>query len=292
MSVTDELLTFQTEIKNKVDIKIGEYLNNQDPLLEGLLKSIQYSVLGGKRVRALFMFLVGDLFEVPGQQLLSSACAIEMIHASSLIMDDLPYMDNAELRRGKPANHIIFGQDVALCASIGLLSKAVEIIYSDEYLSEHEKNTVVTILNRSYGVNGLAGGQFVDLKLKWKHVEMKVLEFINQRKTAALFSAAGEIGARLGRAEESELKYITDFANHLGFTFQIIDDILDLKGNEKIVGKDLNKDKMNFAKLVGLSKAESLAKQYMEKAEDSLMNFQDRSKNLIAFGKYLLQRAS
>ncbi len=291
MSDSALLVEEQLKVVKLVNNKISEFLQDEDPLLEGLIKSIQYSMSGGKRVRSVFMFLIGEMFDLPVPKMLANACAVEMIHASSLIMDDLPYMDNSELRRGKPANHIIFGQDVALCASIALISKATEIVQSDSQLSKSEKNVSINILCRSFGTEGLAGGQFVDLKLKWKNVEIEVLEFINRRKTAALFSAAGEIAARLGYATSEELKSVIEYANHLGFTFQIIDDILDLKGDEKIVGKDLNKDKMNFAKLVGLKKAEAYAEEYMQKAFKSISCFDKRAEKLQTFGEYLLRRA-
>jgi geranylgeranyl diphosphate synthase type II len=290
MSDLEALQKKQMQIKKIVDDKIVNFFGDDNPLLEGLTKSIQYSILGGKRVRSVFMFLIGEIFDLSLEKLLSSACAVEMIHASSLIMDDLPYMDNAELRRGKPANHIIFGQDVALCASIALISKAMEIVASDGNLSDFEKNSVVEILSRSFGTAGLAGGQFVDLKLKRKNVDLAVLEFINRRKTAALFSAAGEISAKLGGAEAMGKKNIVEYANYLGFTFQIIDDILDLKGDDKIVGKDLNKDKMNFAKLVGIKEAEKHAEIYMKKATDAINFYKIKNEKLLAFGKYLLHR--
>jgi geranylgeranyl diphosphate synthase type II len=280
----------QLKIVNLVDNRISEFFQDEHPLLEGLIKSIQYSISGGKRVRSVFMFLVGEVFDVPIQKLISNACAVEMIHASSLIMDDLPYMDNSELRRGKPANHIIFGQDVALCASIALISKSIEMVVTDKNLSYKEKKSVTEILSRSFSTNGLAGGQFVDLKLKRKNVELEVLEFINVRKTAALFTAAGEIAANLGGANKVEIKKMVEYANYLGFTFQVIDDILDLRGDEKLVGKDLKKDKINFAKLVGLEKAEEYAEEYMRKATAAINYFQEKKTKLLAFGEYLLNR--
>ncbi len=283
-----EKISFQ--IRQLIDIRITEYLECDEILLEGLNKSVLYSMTGGKRVRSIFMFLVGELFDVPQEKLFSSACAIEMIHASSLIMDDLPYMDNAELRRGKPANHIVFGQDVALCASIALISCAIEILQIDETLDSKEKMNVTEIISKSYGMNGLAGGQFVDLKLKVKNVELEVLEFINARKTAALFSAAGKVAAILGNADEESVAKIAEYANNLGFTFQIIDDILDIKGDEKVVGKDLKMDKMNFAKLVGLKEAYKYAEDYMQKADEAISFFGGKNINLKTFGSYLLSR--
>lgn len=291
MSQNEDFLNLYLSLKSEIDKKLDAYLFNNESILDGMVKSIQYAVGGGKRVRAVFTFLVGQMYNAPKEKLMAPACAMEMVHASSLIMDDLPYMDNAELRRGKPANHLVFGRDVALCSSVALLSRASEIILEDASLSDAEKLECTKVLNRSFGADGLAAGQFVDLKLKHKQVEMKVLEFINERKTAALFSAAGEVAVIVGGGSDNEKKMIRDYANNLGFTFQIIDDILDIKGDEKVVGKDLDKDKMNFAKLVGLDEAQNYAKMYMQKAERTLEHWGTKSKHLNFFGKYLLERA-
>ncbi len=278
------------KIKRLIDEEIDKRLQNDNPLIEALYKSAAYSAAGGKRIRAIFVFLTGDLFDVPEEKLINSACAIELIHAASLIMDDLPYMDDSQLRRGKPANHVVFGQDVALLASIGLISEGMQLILNDGKLTADERLKVGGVLSSSFGFNGLAAGQFVDLKIKDKHVNFEIIEFINQKKTAALFSAAGRVAAIVGHADEQRTKAIKDFSDDIGFAFQIVDDILDVMGEEKIVGKTVEHDKMNFVKLVGIEEAKKYLKEYHQKAEKALQMFGNKADGLKEFSQYLIER--
>jgi geranylgeranyl diphosphate synthase type II len=277
-------------IKKRIDEEIEKRLQNDNPLVEALYKSAAYSAAGGKRIRAIFIMLVGDLFDVPEEKLINSACAIELIHAASLIMDDLPYMDDSQLRRGKPANHVVFGQDVALLASIGLLSEGMQTVLGDEGLSAEERLQVGQVLSASFGFNGLAAGQFVDLKLKDKHVDFEIIEFINQKKTAALFSAAGKIAAIVGHADEQKMKAIQDFADDIGFAFQIVDDMLDVMGKEKVVGKTVAQDKMNFVKLVGADEAKKYLDEYHQRAVKALDVFGKKADGLKELSQYLIER--
>lgn len=288
----DEIKSYLQEIKNLIDEEIEKHLLCDNPLTEGLFKSAAYSTSGGKMVRAVFLFLIGEnLFNVSKNRLLIPACSIELIHAASLIMDDLPYMDNSQLRRGKPANHVVFGQDVALLASVGILGRSSQIITNTNTLTDIEKAEIISVLTKAYGFDGLAAGQFVDLKLKQKNIDFKIIQFINQKKTAALFSAAGEIAALLGSATKKEKESLLNYAENIGFAFQIIDDMLDIVGDEKIVGKNLDHDNMNFVKLVGLEKAKNYLTEYNRKAEKALIAFGERANLLKAFGRFLLERA-
>ncbi len=273
-----------------VDEQLEQMLTSHHPLTDGLYKAAAYAVDGGKRIRPIFMFLSGELFDVPVERLIYPACSVELIHTASLIMDDLPYMDDSKLRRGRPTSHLVFGQDVALCSSVALLSRAFEVVLSDFQLDEPTKLRIIQVLTRSFGFDGLSGGQFVDLKLKDSEAKIEVLEFINSRKTAALFIAAGEIAAIVGRAELTELESLKKYAEYIGFAFQIIDDILDVRGDENVVGKNLHQDKMNFAVLVGLEEAQHYASEYTEKALQSLEIFGERAHKLKAFSLYLLNR--
>ncbi|HEM49227.1 MAG TPA: polyprenyl synthetase family protein [Caldithrix sp.] len=291
--MSEDLKSYLLKIKNEVDIEIEKFLSNENSLTEGLFKSAAYSTSGGKRIRAVFIYLMAEtLFGVDNEKILLPACSIELIHAASLIMDDLPFMDNSQLRRGKPANHVVFGADVALLACIGILSRATQIILKSDKLQGAEKLEIVSILSRAYGFDGLASGQFVDLKLKDKNIDFNIIRFINQKKTAALFSASSEIAAVIGGATKNEKQALVDFANNVGFVFQIIDDLLDIAGDEKTVGKNLKRDEMNFVKLVGVDKAKLYIKEYQLKAEKSLDIFGDKAQTLLAFGRYLIERAA
>jgi len=290
--MSENINTFLEEIKRTVDTEIESALLNNEPLIDGLYKSAAYSAGGGKRVRAVFTNLVGNMFGVDKKAMYKTACAVELIHAASLIMDDLPYMDDSQLRRGKPSNHVVFGQDVALCASIALLSKAVDLVLADDLIDLVTRNNIAQILTQSYGFDGLAAGQFVDLKLKRKNIDFTIVEFINAKKTAALFTAAGKAGALIGKAASEQIKAIEEFSENIGFAFQIVDDILDVAGESNVVGKDVEHDKMNFVMLVGKEEAEKQAKEYTEKALQALNIFGETAKELKALSSFLINRVS
>ncbi len=288
----ETIKNFLQDIKQMVDVEIERILDNDNPMTDGLYKSAVYSATGGKRIRAVFTHLIGELFEIPKDKLNSPSIAIELVHAASLIMDDLPYMDDSQLRRGKPANHVVFGQDVALLASIALLSEASKILLEDNNLTAEENNKLTVIISRAYGFDGLAAGQFVDLKLKNKQVDFDIIKFINQKKTAALFFAAAQMAAVLGDADTKKQQAVEEFSADIGFAFQIVDDMLDVAGDEKIVGKNLTHDKMNFVKLVGIDEANRYLKEYQQKAEEALEVFGEKADKLKAFNQYLIERVA
>ena len=280
------------EIKKRVDAEIEDKLYNDNPLIDALYKSASYSASGGKRVRAIFAYLIASLFDVDEEKMLTPSCALELVHAASLVMDDLPYMDDSQLRRGKPANHVVFGQDAALLASIGLISQALQVVFDDTKLSLEEQNKISALLSRAFGFHGLAAGQFVDLKLRRKNVDFEIIEFINQRKTAALFSAAGQIACVIAKADAKQMEAVKLFSENIGFAFQIIDDMLENAGAKKIAGKSDEYEKLNFVKLVGEEQAQNYLKEYRQKAEDALSIFGSKADDLKAYTDYLISRAN
>ena len=293
MDQHDQPLKKFYEITGFVDPKLKDYLQSEEPRLQVLLESINYSLhSGGKRIRPLFCFIVGELFGVPKEKLVSLACALEMIHTASLIMDDLPHMDNAAMRRGKPANHTVYGQDVATLASIALLTRAYEIVLSDPVLPDSKKVVVVGKLANVVGIHGLVGGQFVDLKFANQSMEYSTLDYIHNHKTAALFVASGSAAAVIGDATVEQIAALEEYASNLGFAFQILDDLLDATGNEEEVGKPLQKDKGNFLIFYGEEKCRELVESYTTRAIDAIKIFDGRNNNLITLGQMLLKRKS
>ena len=293
MDQNDQRLKKFYQITSFVDTRLSEYLRSEEPQLKVLLESINYSLhSGGKRIRPLFCFIVGELFGVPREKLVSLACALEMIHTASLIMDDLPHMDNAAMRRGKPANHMVYGQDVATLASIALLTKAYEIVLSDPLLPDNKKTVVVGKLANVVGIHGLVGGQFVDLKFANQSMEYSTLDYIHRHKTAALFVASGSTAAVIGDATPEQTSALEEYASNLGFAFQILDDLLDATGDEEEVGKSLQKDKGSFVVFYGIEKCRKLVESYTMKAIDSVKIFDQKNSNLIALGQMLLRRKS
>jgi len=277
---------YQT-LKHLVDDKLTLYRESDQPLLDGLIKSIYYSLEDGKRFRAIFTFLLGELYDIPEKKLLGSACSLEMVHTASLIMGDLPYMNDSQLRRGKPANHVVFGQDVALCSCITLLSDANQMVLNDKKLSVSERESILSVVSKAYGIRGLTAGEYVDMKLKRKNVDFPVIEFITKQKTAALFIAAAKIVSIVSKAPEKEQKALEKFAENVSFAFRIKEDIVETQ-KEKVIKVREEKEEINFVNLLGYEKAVKYAKDYGRTAVDSLKIFGAKNKPLLSFVDALL----
>ena len=289
----DTIQNFFNETANSITTELKNYMANDESLLNGLQESINYTLYsGGKRVRPLFCIMVGELFDVPNNKLLSLACALEMIHTSSLIMDDLPHMDDGKIRRGKLANHMVFGQDVSTLASIGLLTKAYEVVLNDPALPDDKKTQIVSKLANVVGINGLVGGQFIDLKFSNKEMDSSTLEYIHIHKTASLFITSGVTAAIIGNATDDEILALEVYAKNLGFAFQILDDLLDFEGKVEEVGKSLENDMGGFVTLYGVEKSKQLVQEYTDKALDAIELFDGRNDKLKALGQMLLKRQS
>ena len=287
------MLSYVRENTEFIDQKLQEYMAKGNPLLKVLQESINYTLFsGGKRIRPLFCFIVGELFDLRRDKLLSLACALEMIHTASLIMDDLPHMDNATTRRGKPANHMIYGQDVAALASIGLLTRAYEVVLNDPGLPDEKKSKVVSKLANVVGIDGMVGGQFVDLKFSNKSMDHATLDYIHTHKTAVLFAASGTTTAIIGDATEAEEQALEVYANNIGFAFQIADDLLDVLGDTQEVGKTLKRDNGNFVMLHGVEKSKQVLQEHENRATEAIQLFQGKNDKLIALGQMLLKRRS
>lgn len=287
---TEQILSDFNSSRDFIEGQLREYGETENSLLQLLRESISYSLhAGGKRIRPLFCLIVGELFNVRRDKLVSLACAIEMLHTSSLIIDDLPYMDDARTRRGKPANHIVFGQDVAVLASIGLMTKAYEIVLADPLLTTFEKTHVTSILVNAVGVNGMVGGQFVDLKISKESLDHCVIRYIYDHKTVALFVAAGEAAGVIGGASTNEIKAIANYAKNLGFAFQILDDLLDFAEVAEI-DEPAHQDRWSAALFYGPEKSEDLVKIYTRMAIEATEIFGNRNTKLVALAHMLLDR--
>lgn len=289
-----KLQTYLTRVREDVNAGLIKYFDRGEPLLSMLRESIDYTLYsGGKRVRPAFVFMVGSIFGVPKKELLSSACAVEMIHTASLIMDDLPIMDNSTLRRGKATNHQVYGQATALLAGIALLCKASHVVLEDETLPHKKRSAIAAQLARAAGIDGMAGGQFIDLISKFQEgVGYETLKFIHTKKTASLFITAGRIGAILGNAGPKDTSAIVSYAEHLGYAFQILDDLLDIQGTGKELGKDTRKDKINFSTLFGPGKARAMVKKETGAAIRAISRFSGRNTRLVELAEFLLNRHS
>ena len=243
---------------------------------EPVHQAMHYALTGaGKRVRPVLTLAVADLFGVRSEPVLDLACAVEMVHACSLVLDDLPAMDDAALRRGRPTVHRAFGESVALLAALGLLNRAYALVAEAAHrlsLRRYTAEDVVHHLAAAIGSDGLIGGQVLDLLAKPEEMNLDVLEYIHSHKTGALFMAAGELGAMAADAKRKDLEVIARYAKNLGLGFQIADDLLDVLGTPEVTGKDTGKDegKVTFVRLLGVEGAQSLAAELLGFAVDSL----------------------
>ncbi len=262
----------------------------------GLLKdAMSYSLkAGGKRLRPVLCMLSAGMFG-DGKSALDIACAIEMIHTYSLIHDDLPCMDNDVLRRGKPTNHVVFGEAQALLAGDGLLNGAFEVMLQVA-LNEKQLDVVsaMDIIAGAAGVKGMIAGQSADLDFEGKDVDAQVLHYIHERKTAALIRASVTAGAALMHADDDDLRALNTYGNCLGLVFQIVDDILDEEGDAgalgKSTGKDKGSDKMTFARVYGIDESRRIAKQKTDEAVNALQRFGERADGLRELARAMLTR--
>ncbi len=240
-----------------------------------LRKAMRYSLLGGgKRLRGCLLLASCELTGGALEDALPFAAALEMIHASSLIFDDLPAMDNDTLRRGKPTNHVVFGEAMAILAADGLLTHAFEIMSG----SSHPKAfRALGEIARAAGVGGVLAGQTLDVTMEGSAPDRALVEEIHRGKTAALLTAPVTAGLILGGADEEQIEKGRAYGYHLGMAFQIVDDILDLEGDPALMGKTLGKDvdegKLTWPACVGLDQAKTDAAAHIEAATKALETF-------------------
>lgn len=276
-----------------IDENLKKYMAHDDNAQSVIYDAMGYSLFaGGKRLRPVIMLLVTEMCGGNKTDALPFACAMEMIHTYSLIHDDLPAMDNDDLRRGKPTNHIAFGEDIAILAGDALLNKAMETALSSVIEPAKVLKAVRALFNSS-GTEGMIGGQIIDIKNS--ELTGAELENLHLLKTGALIRSSGVIGGIVAGATDTELGAIDDYCRYLGIAFQIQDDILDVTGNEKDLGKPIGSDKDNnkttYVTLFGTEKAIELAEEYTEKAINSLQSvFGGRCEKLVALAKYLTNR--
>lgn len=262
----------------KVEHTLLSYLPDCKDGQESVVQAMEYSLVnGGKRLRPVFALEFAQACGGSREDALPLACAMEYVHTYSLIHDDLPCMDNDDMRRGRPSCHKAFGEDTALLAGDALLTHAFEII-ADCDLSDSQKVSATLLLAQNSGIGGMIGGQVIDLIYEKENPTVKQLLNVYRMKTGALISAACLMGCISADADESKMSAASKFAYSLGIAFQIQDDILDIVGDEKLLGKPVGSDAQNekttYATLVGLDKAKSDVKKLTNAAVSQLDAFE------------------
>lgn len=283
---TSALPAFFAEYRLRVAHELDQVLPAPDREPAAVHQSMRYTALAeSKRVRAVLALLCAELCGKP-ESAMTVAAAVELIHASSLILDDLPSMDDAPLRRGRKTNHLVFGEAVAVLAAFALLNLAYDAIAAG-YPGELGRR-LVRLLAEAVGSDGLVGGQVEDLLATDRQISFETLERIHRRKTGALFSAAATAGAMTAGASADQVAAVAGYAKNLGLAFQIVDDLLDVEGDPAQTGKAHRQDakKTTFVSFSGAQGARELAGELCATADASLGTFgrrADRLRQLSAF---------
>lgn len=280
--------------KKMICSKLSEHLNMLSippQLKESMLYSIE---AGGKRLRPILLIASYETYGNDISKTISSSLAIEMIHTYSLIHDDLPAMDNDDFRRGKPTNHKVFDEATAILSGDALLTYSFELLSSDPNLEDKQKVALIRMLSSTSGPKGMVGGQILDMEAEKHPVTLHELEEIHTLKTGELLQFAIYAGAYLGNATKEQLAYLKDFAFYLGLIFQVQDDILDVTGDAKKMGKsvgsDVNNEKSTYPKLLGVEGAISQKKKYVEKAKEALKKADAEQSYLMDLTDYFSHR--
>jgi geranylgeranyl diphosphate synthase, type II len=293
-------VNFKVELKkrvNNVEALLNEYMPKEEGYQKTIFESMNYSLsAGGKRLRPIITLEACKLVGGNEKDAIPFAVAIEMIHTYSLIHDDLPALDNDDLRRGRKTNHKVYGEAMAILAGDGLLNYAYEIMLRESVRKEDSNRYLKAIneISKASGIYGMIGGQVVDIESEGKSIDMDKLDFIHMNKTAAIIVGCMRAGAIVGGATNEQLENITKYAKNIGLSFQIVDDILDVIGDEaklgKKVGSDIDNDKSTYPSLIGLERSKEIASKLISEAKMSIDNFDKDREFLNGLADYIVDR--
>ena len=290
-------MILKKDIKEKrelVNIEMDRFLPRKDEYPKQIHKAIRHTLFaGGKRLRPYLMLNTMLLFQDDIQDALLVGGALEMLHTYTLIHDDLPEIDNDDYRRGKKACHVLFGTDIALLAGDALLVYAFQSINATN-VDEKIKFNMIKELSAEAGHIGLIAGQMVDIFSEGKKISANTLNFIHKNKTARLINIAIRFGGYLAKASEENMKRMEEFGNKLGLAFQIVDDILDVEGDEATLGKTTGKDskvkKATYPSVYGLAKSKSMAEKLIKEAKELLEPYGEKAEILRMLSDFILTR--
>lgn len=289
-----DIRKYLKEKREYVDKALEGMLPSEEEFPKNLHKAMRYSVFaGGKRIRPILLIASAEAVGSRMEDVINAACAVEMIHTYSLIHDDLPAMDNDDLRRGKPTNHKVFGEALAILAGDALLTLAFDILAKNHNKAENAL-TVIHEIAKASGSMGMVGGQAVDMESEGKECNLPLLEYIHIHKTGALMLACIRTGAALANASKKQLESLTRYGEAIGLAFQIADDILDIEGTKKEIGKtvgsDVKKKKITYPSVLGLNESKVRAKELIQLALDVVKGFDDKAEPLRKIAGYVVER--
>ncbi len=295
-SVSPSLASAMNHAATSVTETMERILPKSDFPEQKLFDAMRYSVLaGGKRLRPFLVMSTAELYGVDEDCALRAAAAIECLHCYSLVHDDLPAMDNADLRRGQPTTHIKYDEATAVLAGDALLTIAFEILAdSRTHEDPNVRCALVSSLARASGANGMIGGQMLDLIAETTQFDIGAITRLQRMKTGELIACSTEMGGILGKAPAVHLSALRAYAHDLGLAFQIIDDLLDAEGTEEETGKSVGRDeaagKATFVTILGHDRARQQAKLLSEQAIQHLSIFDGRAKNLEDVARFVVDR--
>ncbi len=279
-----------------VDRALRKYLPSGKTKPPTIHQAMRYSIFaGGKRMRPVLCLAAAEACGGSWERAIPHACAVECIHTYSLIHDDLPAMDNDDLRRGKLTNHKVFGEAIAVLAGDALLTQAFEIAAQSEPTKRYPLKDIILELTRASGSRELIAGQVADAEAEGgEPIEFKQLKYIHECKTASLLSCSTRLGGMSADCTPAQLEALSDFGYHVGLAFQVIDDILDVTQTSEHLGKTAGKDeaaqKATYPSLIGLESSREVAKKLTDKAFKALKPFNKKATALNAIAEYLLKR--
>lgn len=298
MIFPSDLPGFQAFCDEQINPLLEQLFTPPHPDMQRLYQAMRYSVMnGGKRVRPLLVLASCLALGGKTANAIAPACAIELIHAYSLVHDDLPAMDDDALRRGQPTTHIAFDEASAILAGDALQTLAFEVLAHAELTPDSDavRLQMISTLARAAGAAGMVGGQAIDLAATGQQISQEHLERMHRHKTGALISASVRLGALAsGRADSKQLAALANYAEAIGLAFQVQDDILDVIGNTETLGKqqgsDSQQEKSTYPALLGLEQAQLYARQLHEQALQALQGFDDQARILRQLADYIVQR--
>ena len=289
------LNSYLLECIEEVNWALDRYLPKAKTRPSTIHTAMRYSLFaGGKRLRPALCLAAAEACGGNRRLALPAACAVECIHTYSLIHDDLPAMDNDDFRRGKPTNHKVFGEGIAILAGDALLTQAFEILVQAKGTKRYSHQALVSELAQASGSLQLIAGQVADLEGEGKKISESELKYIHERKTSALLRCSVRLGGMSVNGTAGQLKALSDFGYYVGLAFQVIDDILDVTQTTeqlgKTAGKDITAQKATYPSILGLARSKAIASRLTAKAFDALKPFKGKSVALEAMAKYLLER--
>ena len=292
------------------DLDLKQYLEKQRLIVEKALETVlpeiegrearvveamRYSLFaGGKRLRPILCLAAAHAVGGKIEAAMPAACALEMIHTYSLIHDDLPAMDDDDLRRGKPTSHVVFGEAIAILAGDALLTEAFVLLSDYHALLGERALRLIGVIARAASYRGMVGGQVVDMLSQNKPADLETVQQMHSRKTAALISAAAESGALAGGGTDDQVEALARYGRAIGLAFQIADDILDIEGSTEVLGKtagsDVARGKVTYPAAVGLEGSRQAAQTLVNEALAALERFDNKAEPLRALANYIIAR--